>query len=141
MPPWGAVKGFGEFRNDPSLTQEEIGLISDWVEGGSPEGEKVYLPPMKAGLMVSPAVKGRSMAVTGTVVLKQATALVALEPKQLGVGTQLLAELPDGSVEPLIWVLDPKQALHREFQFDSAVMLPKGARIVAPQGSWRIVFR
>src|ERR1700754_2318272 len=28
MPPWGAVKGFGEFRNDQSLTQEQIGLIA-----------------------------------------------------------------------------------------------------------------
>jgi len=34
MPPWGAVKGFGNFRNDQGLTQEQITLISDWVEGG-----------------------------------------------------------------------------------------------------------
>src|SRR5262245_22819009 len=32
MPPWGAVKGFGEFRNDQGLTQEQIGLITDWIE-------------------------------------------------------------------------------------------------------------
>src|SRR2546428_12686850 len=38
MPPWGAVKGFGHFRNDQGLTQEEIGLISDWVEGGMVKG-------------------------------------------------------------------------------------------------------
>src|SRR5579862_3123760 len=69
MPPWGAVKGFGEFKNDPSLTQEEIGLISDWVEGGSPEGEKIYLPEMKAPLL-TPAVaaKGRTQVVTGSLV-------------------------------------------------------------------------
>src|ERR671939_423700 len=34
MPPWGAVKGFGEFRNDVSLTQDEIMRIAQWVEGG-----------------------------------------------------------------------------------------------------------
>ena len=34
MPPWGAVKGFGNFRNDAGLTQEQIGLVADWVEGG-----------------------------------------------------------------------------------------------------------
>ena len=38
MPPWGAVKGFGEFRNDQALTQEQIELISDWVEGGMTKG-------------------------------------------------------------------------------------------------------
>lgn len=33
MPPWGAVKGFGEFRDDMGLSQEEISRIADWVEG------------------------------------------------------------------------------------------------------------
>lgn len=141
MPPWGAVKGFGEFKNDPSLTQEEISLISDWVEGGSPEGEKIYLPDMKAGAFSSTAVKGRSQLMTGSYLLKQPASLMALEPKQLGASTQVVAELPDGSVEPLLWILNPAQAVHREFQYDSAVVLPKGTRIVAPQGSWRIVFR
>jgi len=142
MPPWGAVKGFGEFKNDPSLTQEEIGLISDWVEGGSPEGEKIYLPEMKASLFTGrPVVKGRSLGFTGSLVLKQGASILALEPQQLGAPAQVVAELPDGSVEPLLWVLDPRLAVHREFQYDSAVLLPKGARIVAPQGSWRVVLR
>ncbi|HEX9224977.1 MAG TPA: cytochrome c, partial [Candidatus Acidoferrales bacterium] len=38
MPPWNAVKGFGEFKNDRGLTQEEIGIIANWVTGGAPEG-------------------------------------------------------------------------------------------------------
>src|ERR1051326_5272891 len=38
MPPWNAVKGFGDLFDDKSLTQEEIAVISNWVEGGSPEG-------------------------------------------------------------------------------------------------------
>ena len=74
-------------------------------------------------------------------VLKSPEAVVAMEPTQLGASTQVIAELPDGSVEPLVWILDPAQAIHREYQYDSAVLLPKGARIVAPRGSWRIVFR
>ena len=43
MPPWGAVKGVGEFRDDPSLSQIEIDMIVNWVEGGAPEGD-IYLP-------------------------------------------------------------------------------------------------
>src|SRR5438105_11797568 len=27
MPPWGAVKGFGDFRNDQALTPEQIEVI------------------------------------------------------------------------------------------------------------------
>ena len=45
MPPWGAVKGVGEFRGDPSLSQIEIDMIVNWVEGGAPEGDDIYLPP------------------------------------------------------------------------------------------------
>src|SRR4030081_3786137 len=44
MPPWGAIKGFGEFKNDASLSQEEITLIAEWVEGGAPEGDPSFLP-------------------------------------------------------------------------------------------------
>jgi hypothetical protein len=44
MPPWHAVKGYGEFRNAPSLTQRDIDLIVNWVEGGAPKGEEKDLP-------------------------------------------------------------------------------------------------
>ncbi len=40
MPPWGAVKGFGNFRNEQGLTQEQISLIADWVEGGVTQGQQ-----------------------------------------------------------------------------------------------------
>ena len=38
MPPWGAIKGFGEFRNDQALTQEQIELIVDWIQNDAPRG-------------------------------------------------------------------------------------------------------
>src|SRR3954471_24469127 len=46
MPPWGAVKGVGEFRDDASLSQTEMDLLVNWVEGGAPEGDAIYLPPV-----------------------------------------------------------------------------------------------
>ena len=45
MPPWGAVKGFGDFRNDEALTPEQMELIVSWVSGGAPEGDAKDLPP------------------------------------------------------------------------------------------------
>ncbi len=45
MPPWGAVKGFGDFRNDKALTPEQLELIISWVGGGVPEGEAKDLAP------------------------------------------------------------------------------------------------
>jgi hypothetical protein len=44
MPPWRPVKGYGEFSNAPSLTQHEIDLLVNWVEGGAPKGDEKNLP-------------------------------------------------------------------------------------------------
>jgi hypothetical protein len=44
MPPWHAVRGYGEFRNAPAITQREIDLIVNWVEGGAPRGDEKDLP-------------------------------------------------------------------------------------------------
>ncbi|HEU4388972.1 MAG TPA: cytochrome c, partial [Blastocatellia bacterium] len=47
MPPGGVVKGFGDFRNSFPITQREIDLIVNWVEGGAPAGKPDLLPPGK----------------------------------------------------------------------------------------------
>src|SRR6266566_1875737 len=46
MPPWGAVKGFSDYRDDQAMTPEQLELIAEWVDGGAPEGEEKDLPPM-----------------------------------------------------------------------------------------------
>jgi len=38
MPKWHAARGFGAFKNDPSLTPLEMALITSWVDGGLPRG-------------------------------------------------------------------------------------------------------
>src|SRR5262245_34804340 len=45
MPPWGAVKGFGDFRNDQGLTQAELELITDWVDSDTPRGNNRNVLP------------------------------------------------------------------------------------------------
>jgi len=45
MPPWHASPRFGEFANDPSLTQEEKRLLNLWIQHGAPEGNPDNLPP------------------------------------------------------------------------------------------------
>src|ERR1043166_5943376 len=41
MPKWHAVRGYGDFANDPSLSPFEIALIVAWVDGGAPKGDEV----------------------------------------------------------------------------------------------------
>jgi mono/diheme cytochrome c family protein len=44
MPPWKAAPGYGEFRNERRLTDEQIRIISAWVDAGAPEGDPKDLP-------------------------------------------------------------------------------------------------
>jgi hypothetical protein len=44
MPPWKAEPGFGHFRDERRLTDQEIGLIRDWAAAGAPEGNTADLP-------------------------------------------------------------------------------------------------
>ena len=39
MPPWFADPQFGDFRNDPRLTEKEIKTLSSWADNGAPEGD------------------------------------------------------------------------------------------------------
>lgn len=45
MPPWFAEKEHSlKFRNDPSLSEAEIDVISRWVDAGAPKGKEADLP-------------------------------------------------------------------------------------------------
>ncbi|MFN0108087.1 MAG: thiol-disulfide isomerase [Blastocatellia bacterium] len=45
MPPWHADPHFGDFKNNPTLTQAEIETIVSWVDAGAVEGNAKDLPP------------------------------------------------------------------------------------------------
>lgn len=44
MPPWQADPSYSHFLEENFLTQAEINLISDWVDGGTPEGPSAAEP-------------------------------------------------------------------------------------------------
>lgn len=46
MPPWFVEKDIGiqHFKNDPSLTDDEIALIGKWVNAGAPRGNPADMP-------------------------------------------------------------------------------------------------
>ena len=49
MPPWHIDRTIGiqQFKNDRSLSDEEVRIISDWVNAGAPEGNNADLPPAR----------------------------------------------------------------------------------------------
>src|SRR5262249_41885109 len=117
MPPWGAVKGFGEFRNDQALTPEQLELITSWSQGGSPEGEEKDLPAkdkldemMKenAWFAKAPHVDHQKDEITasGPFKLTNPFRLAGFVPRSLPAKAsfQITAEFPDGRIEPLLWL-------------------------------------
>src|SRR5215470_17437300 len=47
MPPWYIDKNVGvrHFKNDVSLSAEEIATIAEWVDSGAPKGNPADMPP------------------------------------------------------------------------------------------------
>jgi len=139
MPPWGAVKGVGEFRGDPSLSQIEIDMIVNWVEGGAPKGDDVYLPPAPHYAAEGGAqAAGRELTVSSgaALTLSSPAELAGLRPVRLAAGESLevTAYRPDGGVERLIWIRNWRPEWERTYWFLHPVRLPKGTRIAAHSG-------
>ena len=44
MPPWFADPRYGQFANDPRLTEEQIARVEEWVKAGSPAGSEAESP-------------------------------------------------------------------------------------------------
>jgi mono/diheme cytochrome c family protein len=132
MPPWGAVKGFGEFRDDQGLTQEQIALITAWVEGGVPEGNPQDLPQKpKLTTPSKPPVKRNQIVVNGEHTLRTPLKLAGLVPEKVpaGASMRIFAKLPDGSVVPLVWLYEYKEQHKHAFLLRTVLNLPAGTVI------------
>jgi mono/diheme cytochrome c family protein len=139
MPPWGAVKGFGDFRNDQALTPEQLELITSWVGGGVPEGEaKDLAPDPKFDQAEHETASHGGIVVSGEFELRKDFALDGLLPKAVpdDAAFQITAELPDGSIEPLLWLQHYSAKFAHPFLYRNALDLPAGTKIHGvPPGS------
>ncbi len=144
MPPWGAVKGFGEFKDDQGLTQEQLELVSEWVEGGAPEGEASLLPKVPdftEKAPPAPKTNGPEYVVDGSLTLKEPVILMGIGPKVVleGASLQVIAERPDGSIEPLLWLYNFKPQFSHDYFYQAPLSLPAGTKVqIAPLGAGTI---
>ena len=132
MPPWGAVKGFGTFSPDHALTQEELLIVAAWLIGGAPEGKPALLPTPSSKTAGQPAAPMRDLVVITTpATLRDAVAVAGIRPlpEHPVNSARIVACLPNGAIEPLIWLykFDPKW--NRAFHFREPLELPAGTRI------------
>ncbi len=133
MPPWGAVKGFGNFRNDEGLTQEQIELITRWVDGGARRGNNPRMLPKPPTFETREPfnVPAAAIQVSGPLELPRDTTLDGLMPEKvpLGRSMQIVAALPTGSIEPLLWLYEYDDRYKHPFLLRRPIHLPAGTII------------
>ena len=133
MPPWGAVKGFGDFRNDQGLTSEQIEWITAWVGGGVPEGDPEDLETNpKIPEPAPPVSTSGALEVSGDFRLTRAFTVDGILPLSVPdhQSMQILAALPGGRIEPLLWLYEYKAMFAHPFFLQTPLKLPKGTLIV-----------
>jgi mono/diheme cytochrome c family protein len=131
MPPWGAVKGFGDFRNDQALTAEQIEIITDWVQDDTPKGNNPrMLPPVpKFGAVAAVTAPANAVRVGDTFTLKEAMLLDGLLPERAEDGMQIVAVRPEGTVEPLLWLYGYSDKYRHAFMLRKPLALSAGTII------------
>ena len=92
MPPWFIDKSVGiqDFKDDTSLSPEEIELIARWVDNGAPRGNPADLPPARVFTGANEWDIGEPDLIVTTPAITMAAAAPdwwgALEPVPLGLG-------------------------------------------------------
>jgi hypothetical protein len=131
MPPWGAVKGFGDFRNDSALTAEQIELITDWIQDDTPKGNNPRMLPQLPKFSPAPvmSIPPHAIRVTDTLVVKSPLVLDGLLPERAADGTQIVAVRPDGTVVPLLWLYGYEERYRHAFLLRKPLALEAGTVI------------
>jgi hypothetical protein len=129
MPPWGAVKGFGSFRNDQSLIQGELDLFEKWVNGGAPEGNPDDLPT-RPRVLLPPVVPPRAgeLVASGAFTFPRPFMLDGFWARNTSSReSQITVQFPDGRVEPLVWLRDYSAKYDHPFLLRKPLSVPVGA--------------
>lgn len=141
MPKWHVVRGYGDFRNDPSLSAFEVALVAAWADGGAPASAKASASakatadePAKLETRADSVDRPptRSITVACTARRLPVGRLVALKPT-LAKGESLRLTLlhADGSEEPLLWVKDFDPAFQETYWLRNPVTITRASRLRA----------
>lgn len=133
MPPSNAILGFGQLRHDLGLSEEEIHIIADWVEGGAPEGDANLLPGGFTKSVPEVALKGTRVPFRGSWKATARQALTGVEMGRMSEGQtfKLVREAADGSRQPLLWIERYSPKAVQRYEFAAPVVLAPGDRVVA----------
>ena len=131
MPKWHAARGYGDFRNDPSLSPFEIALIAAWADGGAPRGTKADERPVapsrhRAAPLALDAVRSITLP-CGERALPAGT-LLAVHPDTRDHGSVGMAiRFADGRKEILGWIRDFDPEFATTYWLRTPIELASGA--------------
>jgi hypothetical protein len=134
MPKWHAVRGYGDFSNDPSLSPFEIALLVAWADGGAPKGSEDEAKRQAAVAAVSaPETREDVRRLTipcGEQLLPEGT-LVFVQP-QLGrdgsVGIAI--RQPDGHRDIVAWIRGYEPDFPTTYHLRTPLRLAPGSMFV-----------
>ncbi len=131
MPPWNAVKGFGTFRDEMALTQEEIQTITDWVNGGAPEGDPKFASRAIPHAYHPEELPPGTVETPGTA-FPQGIRLLGLRIASMPKGGEahLYLRQPGGARIPLLWIRQFQPAAPRLYLLAEPITAQPGARLV-----------
>jgi hypothetical protein len=132
MPKWAAVRGYGDFANDPSLSPFEIALITAWVNGGAPE----TTPRSAATPLAAPSAPAPYEPPRG-VPRMFACGDQPISGRLLGIRPQLEKEgeagisvlLPSGRAQIIAWIRRYDPNYPETFWLRRPLDLPRGSRL------------
>ncbi len=132
MPPWGAVKGFGDLAPDHALSQEEMLIIAAWVIGGAPQGDPALAPrnkPAPSTVALPSLVYALSVSTRTRLTKPLEVSAIKPAPSERVASARIIARLPDGGTQPLLWLYQYDPAWKTDFRFRTPLRLPAGTEI------------
>jgi hypothetical protein len=114
-----------------SLSQEQIEILTRWVDGGIRRGNNPQSLPPLPRFTPEPAPPAPAVVVRDAMPLDQAILLDGVVPEHViaGASARITAHLPNGRVEPLVWLHDYDDRYRHPFLFRRPIPLPQGTAI------------
>jgi hypothetical protein len=133
MPKWHAVRGYGDFSNDPSLSAYEIALIAAWADGGAPKGKNdgIRETPQPDVRKQSERLATREAIVPCREQPAPEGTLLAVQPelaKDRSVG--IAVRLPDGGREIVAWIKGYEPEFPTTYWLRNPLELPPGSTLL-----------
>jgi hypothetical protein len=136
MPKWHAVRGYGDFSNDPSLSPFEIALITAWADGGAPRGTAADARTVATSAAARETERlpatARDVALPCGERAAPAGTLLAIRPMlDKGGSVGVSVTLPDGRREIVGWIRDFEPESPTTYRLRVPLNLPPKAVISA----------